>query len=303
MTITAATPPIRHLNSDPVRPQRAVVLGAAGFVGAATLSAFKAESTPTLSLGRADIDLLSADAGESLAARLAETDTLVVVAAEAPCKNGEMLERNIRMMRAVTGALTQVQPAHVIYISSDAVYADSMEPLTERSCAEPGSLHGVMHLARELMLKDAVEGPLAILRPTLIYGAADPHNGYGPNRFRRLAAAGEEIVLFGEGEERRDHVDVADVAELVRLMAWHRSDGVLNAATGTVTSFRDLAEMTVSLAGASVTVTGSPRQGAMPHNGYRPFDPAATAEAFPAFAYTSLADGLARAERENKETT
>ena len=160
-----------------------------------------------------------------------------------------------------------------------------------------------MHLARELMLKDAVEGPLAILRPTLIYGAADPHNGYGPNRFRRLAAAGEEIVLFGEGEERRDHVDVADVAELVRLMAWHRSDGVLNAATGTVTSFRDLAEMTVSLAGASVTVTGSPRQGAMPHNGYRPFDPAATAEAFPAFAYTSLADGLARAERENKETT
>jgi hypothetical protein len=27
----------------------------------------------------------------------------------------------------------------------------------------------------------------------------DPHNGYGPNRFRRLAAAGQEIVLFGEG--------------------------------------------------------------------------------------------------------
>jgi nucleoside-diphosphate-sugar epimerase len=36
----------------------------------------------------------------------------------------------------------------------------------------------------------------------------DPHNGYGPNRFRRLAAGGEEIVLFGEGEERRDHVQV-----------------------------------------------------------------------------------------------
>jgi nucleoside-diphosphate-sugar epimerase len=40
----------------------------------------------------------------------------------------------------------------------------------------------------------------------------DPHNGYGPNRFRRLAAAGQEIVLFGGGEERRDHVLVDDVA-------------------------------------------------------------------------------------------
>ena len=47
---------------------------------------------------------------------------------------------------------------------------------------------------------------LAILRPTLIYGAGDPHNGYGPNRFRRLAATGKPIILFGEGEERRDHV-------------------------------------------------------------------------------------------------
>ena len=63
-----------------------------------------------------------------------------------------------------------------------------------------------MHLVREVMLRSALTAPLAILRPTLLYGAADPHNGYGPNRFRRLAAAGQDIVLFGEGEEQRDHV-------------------------------------------------------------------------------------------------
>ena len=57
--------------------------------------------------------------------------------------------------------------------------------------------------------------PLAFLRPTLIYGANDPHNGYGPNRFRRQAAKGETITLFGEGEEKRDHVPVDDVAALV----------------------------------------------------------------------------------------
>lgn len=291
-----------HLNTTPARPARVVILGAAGFVGRAAKAAFEAEGTPVLALGRAEIDLIADGAADALAARLQPDDTLVVISAEAPCKDAAMLERNIRMMRGVTDALGKAQPAHVIYVSSDAVYADSTEPLTETSCAEPGSLHGVMHLARELMLKDAVKGPLAILRPTLIYGAADPHNGYGPNRFRRLAAAGEDIVLFGEGEEQRDHVDVRDVAELIRLIAAHRSAGVLNAATGTVASFRDIAEMIVGLSANKVAIKGSPRHGPMPHNGYRPFDPKATSAAFSGFRYTALSDGLARAEKEMKET-
>ncbi|MEP0338269.1 MAG: SDR family oxidoreductase [Alphaproteobacteria bacterium] len=290
-----------HLSSRPQQPTRVVILGAAGFVGSAAAAAFSDDGTSVLALGRAEVDLLSETAADTLAAQLRADDTFVVVSAEAPCKDGAMLERNIRMMRSVTDALARVQPAHVTYISSDAVYADSAAPLTEASCAEPGSLHGVMHLARELMLKEATKGPLAILRPTLIYGAADPHNGYGPNRFRRLANAGEDIVLFGEGEERRDHVDVRDVAELIRLIAMHRSSGVLNAATGTVTSFRDIAKMVVKLTGASVTVKGSPRQGPMPHGGYRPFDPRATFAAFSDFRYTPLADGLARAQKEMTE--
>lgn len=291
---------LEHVNQPPVTPKRAVILGA-GFVGGAATAAFEAEGTPVLALGRRDIDLLADGAGADLAARLRPEDTFVVISAEAPCKNAAMLERNIRMMRAVVDALAQVQPAHVIYVSSDAVYADSSGPLAESSSAEPGSLHGVMHLARELMLKEAVKGPLAILRPTLIYGAADPHNGYGPNRFLRLAAAGETIQLFGEGEERRDHVDVRDVAELIRLIAHHRSRGVLNAATGAVTSFREIAEMAAGLAAAPVAVKGSPRQGSMPHGGYRPFDPTATHAAFPDFRYTPLAEGLARTQAEMTE--
>src|SRR5256885_1405531 len=79
----------------------------------------------------------------------------------------------------------------------------------------------------------AVKAPLAILRPTLLYGAEDPHNGYGPNRFRRLANAGADITLFGEGEERRDHVLIDDLAEIVLRVLKRRSTGTLNIATGT----------------------------------------------------------------------
>ena len=111
-----------------------------------------------------------------------------------------------------------------------------------------------MHLAREIMLRAALKLPLAILRPTLIYGADDPHNGYGPNRFRRLAAKGEAITLFGEGEESRDHVHIADVAALVSATLHQRSTGTLNIATGKSTSFREVAEMVAAHSGGSVKI-------------------------------------------------
>jgi nucleoside-diphosphate-sugar epimerase len=182
----------------------------------------------------------------------------------------------------------------VVYISSDAVYRDSKAPLTEQSCAEPASLHGAMHLTRELMLRSVVSAPLAVLRPSLLYGAADPHNGYGPNRFRRLAAAGQDIVLFGEGEERRDHVLIEDVAELIWRVLAHRSRGILNVATGEVRSFREIAERIAAMAAPAVAVRGSPRTGPVPHGGYRAFDAATCRAAFPDFGYVDPEEGLRR---------
>ncbi len=289
---------LEHLNRPLRRPTRVVILGAAGFVGKAARTAFDGEGTPVLALGRQEIDLLAQGAGDRLSESIEPDDTVLIIAAEAPCKNTSMLVSNIKMMEAVSGALERSSPAHVMYVSSDAVYRDSMELLDESSCAEPSSLHGIMHLTREVMLKDAVDCPLAILRPTLIYGAEDPHNGYGPNKFRRLAEQGEDIVLFGEGEERRDHVHVNDVAELIRLIAWHRSQGVLNAVTGHVISFRKIAEMIADLSEPSVTVKGTPRTGPMPHNGFRAFNNQATQEAFPDFRYLELAEGLAKIQNE-----
>ena len=235
-------------------------------------------------------------AAESLAAALRADDALVFASAKAPCKDLAMLRENLVMAEAVCSALQKRPVAHVLYLSSDAVYKDSPKPLTEASCAEPGALHGVMHLAREVALRQVHAGPLVLLRSTLVYGFEDPHNGYGPNRFRRLAAAGKEIVLFGEGEERRDHVDVEDVAELARLMIVHRSAGIANAVSGEVASFRELAEHAAAAFEPRVAVKGSPRSGPMPHDGLRPFDNSAVLAAFPGFRFKPWREGLARVQ-------
>jgi nucleoside-diphosphate-sugar epimerase len=270
-----------------------VILGAGGFVGGSTLRHLKAHQNQTLALGRPGLDLLAPDAATKLATALRPDDALVFVSALAPCKNATMLLDNLRMAEVVSTALAQSPVAHAVYVSSDAVYADSPHPLAESSCAEPGSIHGVMHLAREVVMKSITTIPLAIVRPTLVYGLDDPHNGYGPNRFRRLAANGETIKLFGEGEERRDHVAVEDVAELIRLLLGRRSTGAVNATSGAVVSFRELAETAIAAFSSGSKIVGSPRSGLMPHNGYRPFAPSAALLAFPGFAFRSWQDGYA----------
>ena len=143
-----------HGHSASENPAHTLILGA-GFVGSATARALQAKGANVTALSSKDIDLLSEGAEEKLASMLTPSTTLVVVSAKAPVKSQKMLNENLQMLTPITGALSQVKPAHIVYVSSDAVYKDSDHPISETSCAEPGSLHGLMHLAREIVLKDA----------------------------------------------------------------------------------------------------------------------------------------------------
>ncbi len=72
----------------------------------------------------------------------------------------------------------------------------------------------------------------------------------------------------------------------------HKSKGILNAATGKVISFYEIAERIIENAGKEVQIITTERVGLMPHNGYRAFDPLYTFEAFPDFKYTDINQGL-----------
>ena len=274
---------------------RTVIVGARGFVGGAVVRRLSEAGCAVLPLGRTDVDLLQPEAAAALATRLRPDDAVVLVSAEAPCRDAAGIVRNMTMVRAMAEALAAQPVAHVVNISSDAVYPDDAALVSEETPAAPASPHGAMHRAREVLLNAAVKAPLAHLRPSLLYGARDPHNGYGPNRFRRTAAKDGKIALFGEGEEKRDHVLIDDVAELVRLVLAQRFAGVLNLVTGTSVSFRAIAERIAALAGRPVAIEGSPRRNPITH---RHFDVRARLKAFPQFRPTPIEEGLARAALE-----
>jgi len=285
---------LTHTHTQPHKPKRAVVIGAGGFVGGTIKAALASSGIDTVGLTRKEVDLLAPEATKVLSSQLQAGDSVVFVSAIAPAKTCEQLMDNLRIVEAACTAFSEVMPGHLLYISSDAIYSDDANPVTEDSYAAPSTTHGMMHAARELMFKSTVTCPFAALRPTLIYGAADPHSGYGPNRFRRQAANGEMITLFGDGEERRDHVAVDDVAQLASLIILHGSEGTLNAVTGVSVSFFDIAQIVAAQFNPPAEVKCLPRTVPRPHLLHRFFDISQCLKSFPDFRYTSLADGIAR---------
>ena len=139
---------LTHINVAPILPQRAVVIGAGGFVGSSILKALVAARMPVLALTQKDVNLLAADCVPQLVAHLDPSDAVIFAAAIAPARTSAQLMANLRMAEAATLAFARVPPAHLLYISSDAVYADDANPVTEASPVAPSTMHGMMHAAR-----------------------------------------------------------------------------------------------------------------------------------------------------------
>lgn len=286
---------LTHTNVTEIKPNRVVILGCNGFVGSAIFDQLNQSNIPLLKLGKNDVNLLESNSHKILANYLNDKDFLIIVSAIAPVKNEQMFNDNIFMINQVCKSLRLKKIIYVLNVSSDAVFKDSMGLINENSIKSPDNLHGAMHLAREIILNNCLNElsiDLAHIRPTLIYGKKDPHSGYGPNLFRRKLLENEDIILFGEGEELRDHIFIEDVSFLAEQMILNKSIGSLNAVTGDVKSFEQIAELMKTIFNKKIKIKKTKRIAPIPHNGYRAFDSSLISRSFGDFKYTDLLVGL-----------
>ena len=262
----------KFTNNNSTKPKRVVMLGSSGIIATNLQAKLKKKKINILPIGRSKLNLKNENMAKFLRKKIKNNDVVIFIAAEAPVKNDEMFFNNLKICNTVCKSLNEKTIQQLIYISSDAIYGDEKKKISEKSEILPGSLHGLMHATREAILKNKFSKILCILRPTLIYGIGDSHNGYGPNKFINLALKNNEISIFGNGEERRDHIFINDLIEIIIRCLEKRAIGTLNLASGRIYSFRYIAEQIIKYTKSKSKLKKIKRIGPMPHNGYRPFN-------------------------------
>ena len=293
-----------HTLNQPEKPHRVVILGGSGFVGGYLKEECFSQGINVLALSSREIDLISPESVAQLQILLEPADCLVVFSALTPDKGkgSDVFIKNILMVKHVHQAVAESEKiAHLVYFSSDAVYAMGNSIVDENTLSSPEDLYGAMHLSRELLFK-TLSIPIAIMRPTLIYGTGDTHNSYGPNRFVRQALKENKIPLFGNGEETRSHISVKDVSKIVIYTILRRSRGTLNLVTESSLTFHEVANVVSKLVGTGTEIVPSERKNPPTH---RHFNPSELYKAFPEFKETSFGVGMRSmidAERKQNET-
>lgn len=273
-------------------PKRVVLLGSSGIICENLIKVLKKNKINFKSISSKKINLKKEDSFKKIKKILKKNDVVIFLAAEAPVRNFKTLLNNIDMLNSVIEGINLKIISQLIYLSSDAVYTDSKSKINEKSKTLPSNFHGMMHIIREKILEKKFSNKLLILRPTMIYGIHDTHNGYGPNQFLRLINAEKNIVLFGKGEERRDHIYINNVVSIIIESILKKAVGVLNLASGSVYSFYDIAKESIKLTNSKIKIKTTKRKGPMPHNGYRPFDISLLKRKFKTIKIYKLKEGL-----------
>lgn len=287
---------IDHLNNSLQNPERVVILGSSGFIGLALANALQKEGIEIVPLASHNLDLTDCEsATNKLLNIIKPTDAVVFLSVIGPNRghDSDALIKNIQMARAVGEALRCLSCAQLIYISSEAVYSTNDSIINELTAPSPNTLYGVMHLTREIMLREMLADmvPLLLLRLTQVYGQQCTHNAYGPNRFIRQAHQSKQIDMFGEGEENRDFIYIDDVVKILMLALQSKSVGVANVATGKTVTYKQLARVVQQqFKNEAITVASKPRAIGITH---KHFDIKGLLSAYPGLKFTPLKDGVA----------
>jgi UDP-glucose 4-epimerase len=256
---------------------KVLVTGGAGFIGSHVVDRLVADghavaALDNLSTGRRDfvnpraalhvVDLRSHRLDDVFSTE--RPDVVVHVAAQAsvPRSIAEPLyDASVNVLGTI-GLLAAAQRTgvrRVVYTSTGgAAYGDTdMRPTPEDHPCRPTSPYGVSKTNAERYLEcwSALAGvPALTLRLANIYGPRqNPLGEAGVIAiFAHRLVRGDECVVNGDGEQTRDYVYVADVADAVaRALAQPEATGVVNIATGVETTVNELYQRLAAAAGVS----------------------------------------------------
>lgn len=150
----------------------------------------------------------------------------------------------------------------IVFASSCAVYGEfSGLGVSEDAKISPKSPYAIGKLTCEHLMEfygESTSIEAVSLRFFNVYGPGQSHaSKYAAvvPAFISKALRGEDLEIFGTGEQTRDFVYVRDVVEALRLVGKRGVEGVYNVGSGMPTSVNELGSSVVRIAGSKSAVS------------------------------------------------
>ena len=175
------------------------------------------------------------------------------------------VERNITASQRLLEAARRTAVPRLVLASSSSVYGNAPAyPTTEDSPTRPFSPYGVTKLAMEHLARAYAENwgvPVVVLRYFTVYGPAQRPD-MGMHKFISQAAAGEPVVVYGDGEQVRDFTYVSDVAAatIAAATAEVPAASVFNVAGGSSSTVNNVLRLVSENVGNDVISRQAPEQ-------------------------------------------
>ena len=264
---------------------RVLVIGGAGFIGSHVVDSLLAAKhtvavVDDLSSGRSDnvdpsaqlfvCDITDADSTLYAVAEF-KPDAIYHFAAQVSVPvsfENPQLDAAVNILgliNVLSAARALCTPPRLIFASSGgAVYGDALElPCTELTKPNPATPYGIAKLAGENYVElfgRTYGGAYVTLRFANVFG---PRQGTSKETgvcavFARQAVANEPLTVWGDGSQTRDYVFVSDIVAASLAALTLGTGEIVNLGSGIETSTRDLARMTLEIAGKPGEVVYGP---------------------------------------------
>jgi nucleoside-diphosphate-sugar epimerase len=270
-------------------PTRALVTGAAGFIGSTLCERLLADGASVtgvdcftdyydVALKRRNLEpalahpgfrLLELDLGAADLAALPDVDVVFHQAAQAGVRASwgrefaSYVHHNVLATQRLLERYRDAPLERFVYASSSSVYGDAERyPTDENLLPRPFSPYGVTKLAGEhlvLLYGRNFGMHVAALRYFTVYGPRQrPDMAF--HRFCRALLRGEEIVVYGDGRQSRDFTFVDDAIE-ANVRAWQRAapQGVYNIGGGSQVEVLEAIAVLEQALGAKAKLRFEPR--------------------------------------------
>ncbi len=258
---------------------KVLVTGGAGFIGSHLMRRLKenniaAAALDNLSVGSRDnlldgmeliaADVLSPELNSIVAA--GQFDAIVHLAGQTMV-NRSIDKPDFDAQQNILGTVNVLEAARkngidrVIFASTAAAYGNVSEtdlPVKESQELLPMSFYGLSKVTveRYLELYHEVYGlDYVVLRFANVYGERQGDSGEGGviSIFARSIAKGQDITIFGDGEQTRDFVYAGDIAAgIIAALTTKEVNAAYNLSTQTETSLRELVSILSGLAGRKI---------------------------------------------------